>query len=252
MAAPIAATIAGEIFKRISDLIMPARSYFARDDLRVRYLLAEEDKLIRVDPVAGHVARACTWQLVGDAEMVLDSIRAARSIRPRDPQVFGETTPPLLNLGFFSRALESFRVSADPTGGFFTRYLAHGIGCGAFQQVAAFISRAERMELDFEGVDVRPLLEAAEVLERNGVKDEEIAAQLDCFGELLREEGMFFTGTVPEVHLVREDEFEAVEVVFRVQAAAQPVADLMARVAEKIASRLDAIPQAFVFSLRSA
>ena len=188
---PIAATKGKEIFDDVNRLLSEIRSYLPDTDIRVRRLLSEADKLIRADAAEGYSAKAAVYQLTGNLNEVLKHANNSVSLTS-EPVVLANKCAYLLNLGAFSAAQEAYGIAMHPRKGQFLEKFHFGYACGAFQTMTHFLEEAARIQLDIKHLDALTALQGNNLLMRNGMSEDRVAAFLDVAGEVLREQRMMF------------------------------------------------------------
>ena len=246
MPAPVLATNANTIADRVGAIIVNSTHYLSSGDFTYRRLLVEATKVVNADPGIGHAILAFVRQLSGDVEGVRsDLAHASRFGYAQVIAVNGLTC--YVNLGLFSEARSYYIQAADPKNGYFSEINEVGIACGAFRTLREFYELALRMKIDIAEFALRDrALQAADLLERTGTTDDEVAALLDIAGELMRENNLFYLGRLPELTVLDDDETErCVFLTFAVGEKPEVVSNMMFELASRAADRLPRIPPGF-------
>jgi hypothetical protein len=238
-------TICDDVTRDLEAFQDSLKYYASPTDLRVSRLDAEIKKLAKTDAFAAHVSWGVLHQLKGDAEKMRyhfqNASRIGDRIKAAEHATVGE-----INLGYASRAQELFRTAADPETGNFTAAYRLGAVCGAFQLLDGYIAKAEQMQIDTTGLNTPHLRHASRILKTAGVTDAQVAAMLDLAGEVLREHKTLFS----DAEFVVDRTDRCVHVRFNLLADPYVTAELFDQLADKIARRIDPIPDAFHVSFR--
>lgn len=243
-------TISVELMDKICDLQVVSNCFLDKNEFKIARLLADIRKLATVDAYAAHIAYGAVHQLCGDVEQMRDHFKNAAKIG-NVLIAEGQSTIGEINVGFASVAQELYRRSADPTGGYFTKTYHLAKCCGAFQMVRAFTERAKEMKIDLADINTDENERVATLLAEAGVSDADVATMLDLAGEVLREERIFPTGE-PEIEVDDDSLQPCVYYRYSLPASPADTAKMFDRLAYKIATRLDSIPDAFHVSFRPA
>lgn len=125
-----------------------------------------------------------------------------------------------LNLANFSGAQEQYGAVGAPEANMFSTMVIDGFKAGAFQTVAAFIGRLPSMGIDWQDAGLKSdALDAAEILQKAGISDADVAKHLDIAGGVLKGHGIRPKGG-PRV-TVAPGFFEAVTFQFEVPVSAK-------------------------------
>src|SRR5476649_1283102 len=95
------------------------------------------------------------------------------------------------HLGLYSEARALFLKIGSPSGGHFAFALHAGLDIGSFHSVVEFAAEAKKLGLPMNQDDLAAASEAAAILARAGVTDDDVARHLDAAGIVLRRAGMF-------------------------------------------------------------
>ena len=99
------------------------------------------------------------------------------------------------NLGYFSKAHAHFVEHGRPEAGFLSMMSSFAQTMGSFQTAVAYTKKAEAMGIEPQVSISQSCQKAAEILEREGVSDEQVARHMDAAGEVLRRRKMFYHDT---------------------------------------------------------
>lgn len=248
------ATIANELEVSISSLLVNTIHYLDENSLQIRRLLADAKKLISADAYQGYVALGNIYHLCGNYEKMRISHRNSERLSS-DVGTHGWSAACECNLGFSSVAQDHYRIVGIPTKGDFRSAFSLGTACGALHLLSEYIEQAEKMKIDLAGLPISDVKEAERVLSHAGISDSDVAAMLDLAGEVMREDRVFYSGD-PEsvIELDSGDSIDnaCVHMIFRIALPGKVVAGMGVRLAEKIAERIESIPDQFHISFRPA
>lgn len=247
MTAAMPATNEQHILNGVGAIIVDATHYLSSNDFGFRRLLAEAQKLVRVDPPMGYAALAFVKQLSGDLAGVIEGLNNSSRLGAPTQAVAATGLACYVNLGMFSDARKCYIEAADPTHGEFSIVHEVGIACGAFRTFREYDVVAALMKIDLSSLHLRSeCLQAAALLDRTGTTDDEVTALLDIAGEILRENGLFFVGPLPELTVIDDEDTEhCVFLTFSVAEKPEMVSDMMFELANRAADRLPRIPPGF-------
>lgn len=246
MLRPEAATISSAVNNRISEIQSTATRYLDCKSFEVKSLFFEANKLVKVDPVAGHVAIAAINQLVGDLAKTRYHINNAFRLGG-DIQTHGSAAAFEVNLGCFSQGQKHYAEIGNPEAGFFSKSFSIGLTSGAFACMSQFLDIAEKMKIDTSALPVETVRRANAVLSKAGVSDEAFARVLDLAGEVLRAEQVFYAHDCPFIYVDDEttDSPQRVYLSYKIALPGQQVSEMSSLLFEKIATQLEFIPEAF-------
>lgn len=243
MPAPLPATIASQLNDKINTVLLSAKRYLDENDFTIRSLLAETKKLAKANAYESHLAIAKIYHVCGNVEKVLHHFGNAERLR-NNIQGHDSAATCMVNLGLFSKAQQQFAIVGNPKAGYFRQEFSLGLCCGAFNQLRTYIEQAQTMSLDFSGIPTEIVLRAQAVLAEGGITDTEVAAFLDLAGEVMREERLFFEGEAPDI-VIDDGPFDnphCVYLTFKVNCSGAEAARLSSVLFDKIAQRVDRIP----------
>lgn len=175
------------IFALVDDAVL-----FSPDDERMVALSDEIDNLAEADREAAARLRGYQIHLTGDLDGALACFATLDGFTSKI-----DTLCILANLGHQDRALKLFQQVSSPEKGEFSTLVPMGVCVGAFRTLASHIEKARQMKLtNLEGLPLDEIGEAAAVMERAGVSDEDVARALSVAGRTLVDYGFTFVGEV--------------------------------------------------------
>lgn len=245
-------TIANQLDSVIAGLLADATHYFDHSSLEIRRLIADAKKLINADAYQGYVALGNIHHLCGDFDQMRRFHKNADQLK-YNVDTHGWWTACECNLGFISVAQDHFEIVANPKNGSFTQAFHLGFACGAFQLLGEYIEQADKMKLDLSGLPVSLAMKARSVLSNAGITDAHVAEMLDLAGEVLREDRVFFAGDPANLVKIEEGDSldsSCVHMTFRIPLSGKEVAGMATRLTDKIAERIERIPDQFQVSFR--
>jgi hypothetical protein len=251
MRVALPATIADDVLGTLADLVLKARGYLTSDDFRLRRLEVDIDKLMRVDAVNGHIAKAGLFHLLGDDRSARYHVECAGRLKS-DPAVDSTLTTILANLGFFSESQLAFRRAADPRRGDYSTAIRFGLCCGAFNATCELMEQAERLGFATPSDVAQIALTAQSVLASEQVSDNAIGEILDFAGELMRSERVFYQGVRPEINVVNDSDLgRCVYFLLPLPVEVGRVADLQFVLVDRLVERFPVLPNSFSVGFRS-
>jgi hypothetical protein len=165
---------------------------FPRDDAKVLALSDAIDRLSEAEPDAAARLRGYLLHLSGDLAGALKCFASLDGLAATIDQMCV-----LANLGRQEDALHLFQELCVPEKGQFSTVVPMGACVGAFRTLASHMERARQMKLtNLEGLPLDELGEAAAIMERAGVRDEDVARALSVAGRTLVDYGFTFVGAV--------------------------------------------------------
>lgn len=235
------ATIASDLQERIQALVERTVHYISPDEIELRRLMAEAQRLINADAFCAYVLQARLWSLTGDHERFRTLIEKALRLSPGSVEAYGQYSSCLSDLGFCSEAQGYFKQANNPQGGNFSKTFSLGFSCGAYHCLASHIDQAEKMQLDLTTLKVDLVRDAIGVLDAASFDDAAVGEMLDLAGEVLREERVFSdTGHLSVLDL--ESDKPCVHISIRVALPGERVAAMSYNLAEKILDRMETVP----------
>ena len=205
---PVAAAKGSELIKDINNVLINASHHVPQEDFWFRRKLIEAEKLKAVNKVEAFNIQAQLYGLAGDKDTAEKHIDTAIWLGNSALLRINKAVI-LSNLGYFSSAVAPFIEGVEPTYGLFTSRWKLALCLGCFHTIAEIAEKAKLMNLEhFEFVDAALISKVVRVMDEVELTDQQLAAALDCAGELLRENRLFFAGDGPEVSVWDEDSLE--------------------------------------------
>jgi hypothetical protein len=239
-----------QVFQEISVLLRRATGYVSPDDWDIRRVNKLAEQLVHANEVEGYNALATLWQLTGDRDKALAYIdKAIRYSSNPGFHVSGRVAI-LTNLGYFSEALSNFKGWAAPEKGNMTNTWRRGYLCGAFRTMNSYLPKARKMGFDLGGLDIDTATRAANVMEKGGVTDEEVAKVLDVAGDVLRTHKLFFVGDGLRVKVFDGEEDSFVEFTFDLEGTPHGVYSLYQQFVEQVISSVPVLPSVLTVSFQ--
>lgn len=242
-----------QVFAEISKVVERTTRYLSPSDWDIRRLDKLAEQLDNANKVEGANARAAIWQLTGDRDIALRHIDYA--IEHAEHPDFYRTCKVvvLANLGYFSEAAHVFKSSSAPEQGNMTNAWPRGYFCGAFRTMKSYLPKATKMQFDLGSLDIDTAERAANVMEKAGVKDEDVARVLDAAGHVLRSHRLFFVGDGLKTNVyVLEDSGDAfIELSFELDATAKEVHALYREFVDQVTRSVPYIPSVLTVSFRT-
>jgi hypothetical protein len=196
MATPSPQTISSDIIDSLKLLALNGGK-FAAVDLRKSQILAECDKLAKIDAIAASLLKAQLFALLGDRKTAEYWIRNAEMNRAVDQALNAKETV-LVLLGCASEAFEIFdrAVLNMPS----QALLRHAISFGWFRKAEALLSKLNEKEVS----DDNKLLieEGRRYLDLLGVGEPQMCRIMDIALGVLRENELIWVGSLPEFSFV--------------------------------------------------
>jgi hypothetical protein len=191
--------------------------------------------------------------LVGDVDGARYHIDNALQLDSGSPVYLANKLSILVNSGLFLEAQALFDVAADPEKGQFTRAWPIGYVCGAFQSMCRLLHKARAMELQLDEVDTATAQDAGQLLARLGVSDKDVSSVLDVAGAVLRENKLFYYGSVPHVVVFDDpDRSSFLSVTYEVGVSGEEAHALYMSVVEKLATSIEPKTQVVSVGFREA
>jgi hypothetical protein len=176
-----------QLIEQIDALVISSPYYLARDSMAVGRIDRDIRTLLKIDPAGGWTLRAVYSAMVGDEEALRNAFTALSNIS-QDLTSQINLAGSFATLGYFSEAQGILTSVLNARNGEFSAGCIMASKIGMFSRVANEMKTAPSMKMPipcmYAGVRDSPL--AASILEPRGVSDEEVAAQLDAMGEVLR------------------------------------------------------------------
>ena len=244
------ATKASRLIQETNQLLMNLRHFLPKDDLRLRRLMAEADKLINADPQEAQAVKGMICQLSGDFERALYHMDNALKLGPGNPAAISNKCSVLINSGFFTEAQKLYAKVGSPTVGNFPDAMLLGLGTGAFCEMDAFIGVARKLKLDLAAIDVGTIEKAARLMREHALSDGALAGFIDVAGEIMREERVVFCD-MPEVFAWDASDEPVLSIIYKLPVDAYRAEELDCELAERLVDRFPQIPSFFSVSFAS-
>src|SRR5471032_1502784 len=164
--------------------------YQRRDSIEWCSIKRECEQLLRSSPVDGWSALAMLHAASGDVTQMERCFQNA-SLLDAHPIILANRMAAYEHLGLFSEARAIFLKIGIPGGRYFAFALHAGLDIGSFHSVVEFAAEAKKLGLPMNPDDLAAASEAASILARAGVTDDDVARHLDAAGIVLRRAGMF-------------------------------------------------------------
>lgn len=246
----VLATKGSQLIQDANRLLDNLRHYLPKDDLRLRRLLAEADKLMHADPREAHSIKGMVYQLSGDFEQALSHMDIAINLGPENPIGIANKCSVLINSGYFSEAQKLYVKVGSPEKGNFPMGTLLGLGTGAYREMDKFLDVARKMKLDLAAFDAGTIGNAARLMNKHGLSDEELARFLDVAGEIMREENVVFCD-MPEVFAWDASDDPALSITYKLPVDAYRAEQLDCELAERLVDRFSQIPWFLSVSISS-
>lgn len=187
MTAP--STLSDNLLDRLNSMRQSGR-YQRRDSIEWEKIKRECEQLLRSAPADGWSALAMLHAAAGDVAQMERCFQNA-SLLDAHPAVLANRMAAYEHLGLFSEARAIFLRIGTPSSRDFAFAPQAGIDIGSFQSVVEFAAEAKKLGLPMNQDDLNAASEAATILARAGVSDDDVARHLDAAGSVLRRAGMF-------------------------------------------------------------
>lgn len=235
------ATKGSQLIQETNQLLNNLRHYLPKDDLRLHRLMAEADKLMNANPQEAHNVKGMVYQLSGDFEQSLYHMENAVRLGPGNPVALPNKCSILINFGFFSEAAKLYREIGSPRKGAYPLAIRLGLGTGGFLTMASFIEQARKLKLDLASVEALAVENAAQLMSRYSLSDENLAAYLDVAGEIMREERVVFCD-MPEIFAWNSADDPVLSVTYEIPVDAYRAEELDCELASRLIERFSEIP----------
>ncbi len=244
------ATKGSQLIEETNHLLNSLRHFLPKDDLRLRRLMAEADKLMHADPWEAHTVKGMVCQLNGDFERALHHMDNAIKLAPGNPIGIANKSSILINFGFFAEAQKFYAKVGSPAEGNFPVATLLGFGAGAFCEMDKFIGIARKMKLDLAAFDVHTIENAARLMNKHALSDATMAGFLDVAGEIMREEGVVFC-EMPEVFAWDASDDPVLSITYKLPVDAYRAEELDCELATRLVDRFSQIPSFLSVSFAS-
>ena len=168
--------------------------------------------LAHASPVDAAIQRAWAYHLLGDMQRAQEQLESP-DLRGQLARVNSERLMLFCNLVDADHVFARYAQLGGPETGHFSRLFPAGVIGGAFRQLAQFIDRARSMHLtNLDGLPLDAVRQAATVLIRHDVQDEDVSRLMGVAGELIREKRVFYLDSIPTIRFGRDEDGQASEV----------------------------------------
>lgn len=180
----------GELIPKLNDVL--GRGIYADpSSFEMRLLKRGCEEVRNVDPTRGWALLGSYHTLLGDFDESERCFSAALRLDTH-PVLRGNYYATLSNLGYFSKAHQYFLEVGQPELGGLSVLNEYVRGMGSFQTAVAFNKAAQSKGITIE----RPLdeanVQAASVLAKAGITDEQTVRHMEAVGVVLRRHKLFF------------------------------------------------------------
>jgi len=182
-------TLSDNLLDRLNTIRQSGR-YQRRDSIEWCSIKRECEQLLRSSPADGWSALAMLHAASGDVTQMERCFQNA-SLLDTHPAILANRMAAYEHLGLYSEARALFLKIGSPSGGHFAFALHAGLDIGSFHSVVEFAAEAKKLGLPMNQDDLAAASEAAAILARAGVTDDDVARHLDAAGIVLRRAGMF-------------------------------------------------------------
>ncbi len=244
------ATKASRLIQETNQLLMNLRHFLPKDDLRLRRLMAEAEKLMNADPQEAHSLKGMIYQLSGEFELALHHMDNAIKLGPGNPTAIANKCSVLMNSGFFTEAQKLYSKVGSPAVGAFPEVMLLGIGATALCEMNNFIGVARKMKLDLTTFDVGTIEKAARLMSKHGLCDSDLSKYLDVAGEIMREERVVFCD-LPDVFAWDSFDDPVLSITYKLPVDAYRAEELDCELAARLIDRFSQIPPFFSVSFAS-
>lgn len=232
------ATIATELYGDLQPFFDRGTFRSPNDFTIVRYL-REVDRLPAAQQIDAWCLRSYIAQICGDLDLALAHAERAEVLP--DGQKFGLFAKACAysNLGYFSSSAPLARDLVHPNLGEFSGYFPLLISSGLFATASSYFEDLPRMGIEQPRDFSKTYGEAAEMLARAGVSENEVTRLLDVAGLVMRNRGLMAAGEQPEVSVHPLGGQRIVHVVYMLNVSAKETAAANWELAGLMAERDD-------------
>ncbi len=258
MASKSPQTIASDLIKRVNDLLQ-AGNFLDGNSFNVKSLLQEADKLIKIDPTKGHVAKAAIYQISNSELKMRDHFRIARQYTNNsDISVYSDNAIGLANLGYFSEAQDlftQFDLINYLTIQNIERTFEVGYQILAFSHLESWIDKAKKLALPITENNMVLTSKTVAILNKNNISDKLLSQYADIAGEVLRENKLMMQDKTPNFEVAEEENgwFPAtIFITFKVNVDHLTAARLYKELTKRLIAKFEDIPDAIHISIESS
>ena len=246
---PIPAPNSDATIERLNSLLQSTPHYLSRDDLRVRVIEKLGRDLLRSNAVDGYIVLTGLGSLVGDLEAVLENADKASRLSG-SVVVHQARSAALGNLGYFSEAATALKPALCAQVLPLPRVGRSAIASGLISTMDACLGDAGNMPTAIPSDMAALVHNAAAILKRYSITDEDVAHWLDQAGAILRDQRLFYLGD-PILFATAEERFYQVDMSFSIDVDADAAAALNLELAERCFEQHVSTPDCFSFGFRS-
>lgn len=199
------ATIAKRIDEQMNARMLNMSKFIDENDFQMLRWEDEIKQLQKADAACAFSCRALLAHMRGDIDAMEQHMSTAERLKyPQESSGMARLCA-YSNLGFATKALDYFRVYVDIKYGNLCESVVTGCCIGAFQQVGTVMNQARAAKLELPHANQMATMgQAALVLQRMGVTDDQCAKVVDAAGEVLRSRKLFWVDLYPMI-TVNED-----------------------------------------------
>ncbi|MDI9333713.1 MAG: hypothetical protein QM533_04995 [Cytophagales bacterium] len=225
MTAPQPATIATEIDDKLNQIILTASKLGDFTPFSKTELMREIVKLQKYDRFEADMLSAKLAHLDGDISAMRSALKNANANRPSAVfDVRKQKTVFCGNLLLATDALKEALSVCNQKGEHIDANFPHAVATiGGFQGVATLATRILEMNFHLEDYpNVSTLRQAAEILRRHDVTDEQCASVIDVAGDVMRGRHLLWRNRSPDFYVSPVGDF--VKIDYRVAVSAKEAA----------------------------
>ncbi len=241
-----------QVFEEISLVLRRLTRYLPSTDWDVKRLNKMAEQLSNANEVEGANALATIWQMTGDRDKALRYADHAIDHAQNSLFYCSSKLAILSNLGYFSEALSLFKYCSPPEKGNMTNAWKRGYLCGAFRTMKSHLPKATKMGFELGGLDIDTAARAANVMEKAGVSDEDVAKIMDVAGRVLRDHKLFFVGDGLRVSVfnteAEHDPF--IEISFDLDVSSKEAQGLYLEFVDQVTQNVPVVPAVVTVSFR--
>lgn len=220
-----ALTIADEIEAEIMSRVPMQGIYLGPNDFWLRKVDRDIDKLMKADAGRAWLLKSVTQWFKGDVPSIEHALNIADQLMPGSWQSHKYRLQIYANLCMASRAQEVFKSSVDISFGNLNEGLPIAMYIGAFQEAVRNIEQAKLAHLPiFDEALVQKIQAARQILSQTGTDDQICAKVIDCVGEVLQKNKLFWIETAPALTVCAET--QTVSIWFKLDTTFERATDL--------------------------
>jgi hypothetical protein len=241
-----------EVFAEIGAVLRRLTHYLSPGEWDIKRLNKMAEQLLNADEAVGSNALATVWQMTGDRNKAVRHIDNAIEHAGNKPFHVAAKVSILCNLGYFSEALAIFKEYSAPEKGNMTNAWKRGYLCGAFRTMNSYLPKAKKMQFELGALDIDTAVRAANVTEKAGVSDEDVAKVLDVAGAVLRKHKLFFVGEGLRVNVfdTEADHDPFIEISFDLEVSSSEAHSLYQEFVDQVTQNVPVVPSVVTVSFR--